>query len=153
MFSFFDAWKWLEYLIRHTGSIVFSTADFPSSHLQKQLSAAFSIVLHREPMSYYADEKSCEYGDLFDIASKNKSQTDNTFWDFPTFRSSCKVPINEIISVLHGKWGHCIQKSMLFEQDSIQKWFPVRKRLDISRYGSILLVEFFTSVWTVFITK
>jgi len=49
-----------------SGSIVFSTADFPSSHLQKQLSAAFSIVLHREPMSYYADEKSCEYGDLFD---------------------------------------------------------------------------------------
>ena len=63
-------------------------------------------------------------------------QTYNTFLDFPAFSSSCKVPINEIISVLHGKWGHCIQKSMLFEQDSIQKWFPVRKRLDVSRYGS-----------------
>ena len=69
-------------------------------------------------------------------------QTDNTFWYFPTFSSSCKVPINEIISVLHGKWGHCIQKSMLFEQDSIQKWFPVRKRLDIIRYGSTYTVCF-----------
>ena len=48
------------------GSIVFSTADFPSSHLQKQLAAAPNIRLHREAVPYYADEKSCEYGDLFD---------------------------------------------------------------------------------------